>query len=38
MEIRIVIFLAFVSVSVIFNALVIFFAYKVFANLTSRVT
>ena len=38
MEIRIVIFLAFVSVSVIFNTLVIFFAYKVFANLTLKVT
>jgi len=38
MEIRIVIFLAFVSVTVITNALLIWFAYKAFSNVTSKVT
>ena len=38
METRIVIFLAFVSVTVITNTLLIWFAYKAFANFTSKVT
>jgi biopolymer transport protein ExbB/TolQ len=38
MEIRIVIFLAFVSVTLITNTLLIWFAYKAFANVTSNVT
>ena len=38
MEIRIVIFLAFASVTVITNTLLILFAYKAFASLTSKVT
>ena len=38
MEIRLVIFLAFVSVTVITNTLLILFAYKAFANLTTKVT
>src|SRR5260370_40275137 len=38
MEVRIVIFLAFVSVTLITNTFLIWFAYKAFANLTSNVT
>ena len=38
MEIRIVTFLFFVSVSVVFNTVIIFFAYKAFAGLTSKMT
>ena len=38
MEIRLVIFLAFASVTVITNSVLIVFAYKAFANLTSKVT
>ena len=38
MEIRIVIFLAFVSVTVVTNTLLLLFAYKLFSNVTSRVT
>jgi hypothetical protein len=38
MEIRLVIFLAFASVTVITNTMLIVFAYKAFANVTSRVT
>jgi phosphoenolpyruvate carboxylase len=38
MEIQIVTFLGFVSVTVVFNTLIIFFAYKAFAGLTSKVT
>jgi hypothetical protein len=38
MEIRIVIFLAFTSVTVVTNTLVILFAYRIFSKLTSRVT
>jgi hypothetical protein len=37
METRIVIFLAFVSVAVITNTLLIWFAYKAFANFTLKV-
>lgn len=36
MEIRIVIFLAFVSVVVVTNTIMIFFAYKALAGLTSK--
>ena len=38
MEIRIVIFLAFASVTVITNTMLILFAYKAFASLTWKVT
>ena len=38
MEIRIVVFLAFVSVTVITNTLLILFAYKAFASITVKVT
>jgi hypothetical protein len=38
MEIRIVIFLAFVSVTLVTNTLLIIFAYKVFAGMTSKLT
>ncbi len=38
METRIVIFLSFVSVTVITNTLLIWFAYKAFANFTFKVT
>jgi hypothetical protein len=38
MEIRIVLFLAFVSVTLITNTLVLLFAYKAFAGLTSKLT
>src|SRR5262249_20860709 len=38
MEIRIVIFLAFVSVTLITNTLLILFAYKALAGMTSKVT
>ena len=38
MEIRIVIFLAFVSVTLITNTLVILFAYKALASMASKVT
>jgi len=36
MEIRLVIFLCFVSVTLIFNTFLIFFAYKAFAGLSNR--
>ena len=38
MEIRIVVFLVFVSVTVITNTLAIFLAYRAFAGLTSKVS
>src|SRR5262244_773962 len=38
MEIRIVIFLAFVSVTLITNTLLILFAYRALAGMTSKVT
>src|SRR5436190_12673606 len=38
MELRILVFLFFVSVSAIFNAALILFVYKVFSGLTSKVT
>src|SRR5258706_2989633 len=38
MEIRLVIFLAFTSVTVVSNTLVILLAYRIFARLTSKVT
>src|SRR5881394_1598277 len=38
MEIRIVVFLFFVSVTVITNTLAIFFAYRAFAGLTSKIS
>src|SRR5438128_11384374 len=38
METRIVIFLAFVSVTVITNTLLIWVAYKAFANVTFKIT
>jgi|SRR5262245_53110549 hypothetical protein len=38
MEIRIVIFLAFVSVTLITNTLVILFAYRAIAGITSKLT
>ena len=38
METRIVIFLAFVSVALITNTVLIWFAYKAFANFTVKVT
>jgi hypothetical protein len=38
MEIRLVIFLAFVSVTVVANTLAILIMYRLFARLTSRVT
>ncbi len=38
MEVRIVIFLAFVSVTVVFNTLIIYHAYRAFAGLTSKMT
>ena len=38
MEPRLVIFLAFTSVTLTANTLVIWFAYKAFANLTTKVT
>jgi hypothetical protein len=38
MGIQIVIFLAFTSVTLVFNSLVIWFAYKAFANIADRVT
>jgi phosphoenolpyruvate carboxylase len=37
MEIRIVVFLFFVSVTVITNTLAIFFAYRAFAGVTSKI-
>jgi hypothetical protein len=37
MEVRIVVFLGFVSVTVITNAILIFFIYKGFAGLTNKV-
>ena len=38
MGVRIVIFLIFTSVTLIFNSLVIWYAYKAFAKVTTRVT
>src|SRR5215471_19203550 len=38
METRIAIFLAFVSVTVITNAILLWFVYKAFANVTSKVS
>jgi hypothetical protein len=38
MGVQIVIFLAFVSVTLVFNSVVIWLAYKAFANITLRVT
>jgi len=38
MDVQIVIFLIFVSVTLVFNSVVIWFAYKAFANVTTRVT
>src|SRR5688572_2581169 len=38
MEARLVVFLAFTSVTLIMNTLLIWFAYKAFANLTTRIT
>ena len=38
MEIRIVIFLAFVSVTLITNTLLILFAYRALAGMTTKVT
>lgn len=38
METKLVIFLAFLSATVITNTVLIWFAYKAFANVTSRVT
>ena len=38
MDIRIVIFLAFTMVTVVTNTLLIWFAYKAFANFTSKAT
>src|SRR6185369_11364757 len=38
MEIRIVVFLFFVSVTVITNTLAIFFAYRAFSGLTSKIS
>ena len=38
MEIRLVIFLALISVTVVTNTLLIWFAYKAFAGFTSRIT
>jgi hypothetical protein len=38
MGVQIVIFLLFVSVTLVFNSVVIWFAYKAFANITTNVT
>ena len=38
MEVRIVVFLAFVSVTVVFNTVIIYHAYRAFAGLTSKMT
>jgi hypothetical protein len=38
MPVQIVIFLLFISVTLIFNSMVIWFAYKAFANVTTKVT
>src|SRR5437588_11316664 len=38
MELRIVIFLAFISITLITNTLLIWLAYKAFADVTSKVT
>jgi len=38
MGVQIVIFLLFVSVTLVFNSIVIWFAYKAFANITTNVT
>ena len=38
MEIRIVIFLAFVAITLVTNTIMIFFAYKALAGLTSKMT
>jgi hypothetical protein len=38
MGVKIVIFLIFTSVTLVFNSIVIWFAYKAFANITTKVT
>jgi hypothetical protein len=38
MGVQIVIFLIFVSVTLVFNSIVIWFAYKAFANITTNIT
>lgn len=38
MPVQIVIFLLFISVTLVFNSMVIWFAYKAFANVTTKVT
>ena len=38
MDVQIVIFLTFISVTLVFNSIVIWFAYKAFANVTTNVT
>jgi len=38
MDVQIVIFLIFISVTLIFNSVVIWFAYKAFASITTNVT
>jgi hypothetical protein len=38
MTVKIVIFLIFTSVTLVFNSIVIWFAYKAFANITTKVT
>ena len=36
MDVQIVIFLTFISVTLVFNSIVIWFAYKAFANITNQ--
>jgi hypothetical protein len=38
MEMQIVIFLAFTSVTLVFNSIIILFAYRAFSNITTKVT
>lgn len=38
MDVQIVIFLTFISVTLVFNSIVIWFAYKAFASITTNVT
>jgi hypothetical protein len=38
MPVQIVVFLLFISVTLVFNSMVIWFAYKAFANVTTKVT
>ena len=38
MDVQIVIFLIFTSVTLVFNSIVVWFAYKAFANITTNVT